>query len=192
MLDFSAPGNASEILWAGVLTLIAIVGSVLISIWIQRKDFDRREKEQTESFNQRQAEVNATLTAQAEADLQKWRRHMAERMIDLISQAASYAIDRKGSRAAILQDAEGIHTILHMDNNDEFGMGAWIESKCRELIAVPHVHSQAEYNHVADVAGRAKVKPMLWAYASDAISDDPEIAKAKDEAHGHASRDVSA
>lgn len=81
-LSFSDAGNGPEVLWAGMFTLVAVIGSVLLALWSQRRDFDRRETEMKSAFE-----------AQEQSQWSSWRRHIAERCMALISRVAEGSLE---------------------------------------------------------------------------------------------------
>lgn len=88
--DFVDPGNGPEVLAAGVFTIVAVVGSVLLALWSQRRDFDRRE-----------LEMRSTYKAQEESEWATWRRHMAERAMGVITDARAGRVGSPQQRPII-------------------------------------------------------------------------------------------
>ena len=107
-------------------------------------------------------------------------------MIDLISQSAVYALGTPSDegRGTITEQAQGVHTLLHLEDDETAAIGAWLERKCSELMKMNHVHTQVEYDTLRHLSGEAKTVVMLWAYDPDAVARNEEVQKAHRIMHG--------
>ena len=181
-LDFADGGNGPEVLWAGMFTLVAVIGSVLLALWSQRRDFDKREKER-----------KSALAAQEESDWSNWRRHIAERCMALVSRAANLSMGHHIHRAdgfSISQEADELTALLHLDlENVGPVLGDWMTG---QVWAMTDLAGDADgLKKVAEIAARTRARIMQWALAPRSILADEEIVAAARHSHASASHDRS-
>lgn len=176
-LDFGAPGNGPEVLWAGMFTIAAVVGSVLLALWSQRRDFDRRESEMKSAFE-----------AQEATEWAGWRRHMAERGMGVLTKVAQAGLEFHNHGKPYLethQEVDEIHSLLHLDPHPSGTIiGDWISTTCREMNQMRPLQSQADANLLTSTAGHARAKVMAWALDPSATMSDQELLASARASHG--------
>lgn len=167
-LTFTDPGNGPAIIWAGIFTIVAIVGSVLLSVLLQKRDFNKRENE-----------LKKTFAEQDGAQWAVWRRQMAERAAGVITKTTQAALEFHDHGRAYVethQEVDEVSTLLHLDiSPGGEALGHWITKKCRELNGMRPIGSQDEANALSDAAGKARAKVMMWARDPETAVNDEEM-----------------
>lgn len=176
-LDFGAAGNGPEVLWAGMFTIAAVVGSVLLTLWSQRRDFDRRE-----------AEMKSAFDAQEATEWAAWRRHMAERGMGILTTVAQAGLEFHNHGKPYLethQEVDEIHSLMHLDPHPSGAIiGDWISTTCRAMNRMRPLSSQADADLLSSTAGHARAKVMAWALDPSAAMRDQELLATASVSHG--------
>lgn len=174
--DFADPGNGPEMLTAGAFTIIAVVGSVLIALWSQRRDFDRRE-----------VEMKSAYKAQNDSEWATWRRHMAERAMGVITDAAQAGLAFHDSGRSYLEahhEVDEIHSLLHLDPHPSGRIvGDWLMHTCHEMDLMRPVNTREKVLQINETASIARAQVMVWAHKPESAMKDPRMMAAAAAAH---------
>lgn len=170
-LDFADSGNGPEVIWAGIFTLVAVIGSVLLALWSQRRDFNRRE-----------AEMKTAFEAQEHAQWSTWRRHMAERCMALISKVAALAIDGDTYDSSgyfqIMHETEELNSLLHLDCHEGGShLGDWLVAQVSAMQRLDE-RSEDQVKDLYNLAAEARYRIAKWASDPDAVLEwtEPDLA----------------
>jgi hypothetical protein len=166
ILDFGDSGNGPEVLWAGMFTLVAVVGSVLLALWSQRRDFNRRE-----------AEMRSAFKMQEQAQWSTWRRHMAERCMALISKVADLATDEVDGPTyfRILHETEELDSLLHLDCHEGGPvLGDWIRAQVSGMLELDE-RSVDKISDLYNLAATARRQITDWAIDPSSVLDDAAL-----------------
>ncbi len=154
-LDFSDAGNGPEVLWAGMFTLVAVIGSVLLSLWSQRRDFRRREDE-----------LRATFAAQEQAAWSDWRRRIAERAMLLVSKACDLMMmtDQDSQDTEVFRlhnEARDLVALLSLDRNGAGrNLGEWYGE---QIFGIFNLRFESEKIITAyDMADKTRERMVKW------------------------------
>lgn len=133
-LTFANLGNGAEVLWAGAFTLVGIIASVLLALWVQRRDFRRRQRE-----------LQQTVYAQINGEESAWRRSLAERAIDGINMVARETMKPHPRPFTELHhEVDSVHTLLHLDSHPGgTALAEWFTVKARQIYELGPIDNQA-------------------------------------------------
>ncbi|MFK0042053.1 hypothetical protein ACIQTW_19640 [Paenarthrobacter sp. NPDC090517] len=154
-LDFADAGNGPEVLWAGMFTVIAVVGSVLLSLWSQRRDFQRREEE-----------LKSTFAAQEQAAWAGWRRQIAERALLLVTKACDVVMmtdpDAQDTEAfRLFNEAREVEALLSLDRSGHGRMlGEWLGSQVFGILNSRFESEAVMTMH--DIADKTRERIVKW------------------------------
>lgn len=164
-LDFTDTGNGPEVLWAGIFTLIAVFGSVLLSLWSQRRDFRRREDE-----------LKATFAAHEQSAWSDWRRQIAERALLLVSKSCDVimmmnrdAQDTESFR--LYNEAREVEALLSLDRGGSGRiLGEWLGSQIFDILNLRFNGETAMDMH--DIAHETRERIVGWALDPSSVLVD--------------------
>lgn len=128
VFDFWSPANGWDVLFGGAFAVLSAVIAVVLALWVQRRDFEKRT-----------IEMNKSTEAAKSLARDQWRRHIIEESLELLTQCQTLALNTNMStpRRTTIALELGAITMLFAADPEPYGrlVGQWFENQARFVLA---------------------------------------------------------